>query len=281
MSKSQRAKKLRGRKDHWLPQGYLRGFVAPSRANEDKPLWCFHRHWQRWESLSTSEVAFGRGFYDYASGTDYSVVTHPDSAFARLEREFPLRRESMAANQFATWEQHKTFLLEFMQMMRARSPLAMQQQEAEVRKLRGAVITSIAPDRRSVTVDSLEPRPLPEHTVRNWTISRMLQDVQSGISWMSRMNWCLRFTDDENNPFCTTDQALLVIGTLPEKQTDMELPFHRDTLVMFPLCWQACMFGTPQRFDRSYDRADPTQLRDLRSDQKRLSDRFVISPVKF
>src|SRR5215469_3988879 len=109
MSQRQRAKQLRGRKDHWLPQGYLRGFIAPSRAQLDKPLWCFHRHAQKWESLSTTEIAFGKGFYDYASGTDCSVVTHPDSVFARLEREFPQRREQMAANQFATWEQHKEF----------------------------------------------------------------------------------------------------------------------------------------------------------------------------
>lgn len=281
MSQRQRAKQLRGRKDHWLPQGYLRGFIAPSRAQEDKPLWCFHRHAQVWEDLSTTEIAFGKGFYDYASGTDYSAVTHPDSVFARLEREFPQRREQMVANQFATWEQHKDFLLEFMQMMRARSPLAVQQQEAEVRTLRGSVITSVSPDRLSVTVDSLEPRPLPEHTVRNWTISRVLQDARSGVSWMGQMDWCLRYTDDENEPFCTTDQALIVIGTAPDQPMSTELLAHPDTVVIFPLCWRACIFGRPLKFDKPYDRAHPKQLVDLRAEQKRLAHRFVISPVTF
>lgn len=281
MSKSQKAKRLRGRKDHWLPQGYLRGFIAPSRAQEDKPLWCFHRHSQRWESLSTTEVAFGKGFYDYSSGTDYSVVAHPDSVFARLEREFPQRREQMAAADFATWEQHKDFLLEFMQMMRARSPLAMQQQEAEVRQLRGSVITSVGADRRSVTVDSLEPRPLPEHVVRNMTISRVLQDAQSGVAWMGRMDWCLRYTHDENEPFCTTDQALIVIGTAPDQPMSTELLAHPETVVIFPLCWRACIFGSPLKFDKPYDRAHPAQLVSLRADQKRLAHRFVISPVLF
>lgn len=281
MSKSQKAKRLRGRKDHWLPQGYLRGFIAPSRAQEDKPLWCFHRHSQKWESLSTTEVAFGKGFYDYSSGTDYSVVAHPDSVFGRLEREFPQRREQMAADDFATWERHKDFLLEFMQMMRARSPLAMQQQEAEVRQLRGSVITSVGADRRSVTVDSLEPRPLPEHAVRNMTISRVLQDVQSGVAWMGRMDWCLRFAHDENEPFCTTDQALIVIGTAPDQPMSTELLAHPDTVVIFPLCWRACIFGSPLKFDKPYDRAHPAQLVSLRADQKRLAHRFVISPVFF
>ena len=216
MSQRQKVKKQRRRKDHWLPQGYLRGFIAPSHVEDSKPLSCFQRHTQKWERVSPREVAFGKGFYDYAHRTDYSAVTHPDSAFARLEREFPQRREQMAANRFEMWEQHKDFLLEFMQMMRARSPLAMQQQEAEVRKLRGSKITSVIPDHRSVTVDSLELRPLPEHTVRNWTISRMLQDAQSGISWMGHFHWCLRYIADENDPFCTTDQALIVIGTAPD-----------------------------------------------------------------
>jgi len=259
----------------------LRGFIAPSRALEDKPLWSFQRHTQKWESLSTSEIAFGKGFYDHASGTDYSVVTHPDSVFARLEREFPQRREQMAANQFATWQEHKNFLLEFMQMMRSRSPLAVQQQEAEVRKLRGSRITSVSPDVRSVQVDSLEPRPLPEHTVRNWTISRVLQDAQSGVSWMGGMDWCLRYTDDEAQPFCTTDQALIVIGTAPDQPMSMEVLAHPDTVVIFPLCWRACIFGSPLKFDKPYDRAHPTQPASLRADQKRLAHRFVISPVVF
>lgn len=180
----------------------------------------------------------------------------------------------MAANQFATWEQHKDFLLEFMQMMRARSRLAMQQQEAEVRKLRGSVVTSVGPDGRSVTLDSLEPRPLPEHTVRNWTVSRVLQDAQSGVAWMESMDWCLRYTDNENEPFCTTDQALIVIGTAPDQPMSTGLLAHPETVVIFPLCWRACLFGSLLKFDKSYDRAHPTQVVSLRADQKRLAKRI-------
>ena len=279
MSQRQKAKQLRGRKDHWLPQGYLRGFIGPSRASMPKPLCCFSRHAQHWAEVSTTEIAFGKGFYDYASGTDYSSATHPDSAFAKLEREYPLRREEMAAHRFENWEQHKDFLLDFMQMMRARSPLAMQEQEAEARKVRAATITSVSPDRRSVTVDSLELRPLPENGVRNFTISRMLQDAQAGASWMSGFDWCLRYTDSENDPFCTTDQALIVIGTVEGLPMSHELLSHPDTVIIFPLCWQACLFGSALKFDKSYDRAHPTQLVSLRSDQKRLTNRFVVSPV--
>ena len=281
MSQSRQAKAQHGRKDHWLPQGYLRGFIAPSRSQDQKPLSCFYRHQQKWKSVSPKEIAFGKGYYDYANGTDYSVVTHPDSIFAHLEREFPIRRGEMMVDQFASWEQHRDFLLEFMQMMRARSPLAMQQQEAAARQMRGATITSVAPDRCSVTVDSLELRPLPEHSVRNCTISRMLQDVGSGISWMGNMDWCLRYTSDESDPFCTTDQALVVMGTIPEQAIGDELLAHPETVVIFPLCWQACLFGSPLKFDKPYDHAHPQQLISLRADQKRLAHRFVIAPHEF
>jgi len=281
VSKRQKAKQMRSRKDHWLPQGYLRGFIGSSRVSMSKPLCCFSIHTQGWVEVSPKEIAFGKGFYDYASGTDYSMSTRADSAFERLEREFPQLREAMAANRFENWELHKDFLLDFMQMMRARSPLAMQQQEAEARKIRAATITSVRLDRRSVTVDSLELRPLPEHAVRNFTISRMLQDVQAGSSWMSGFDWCLRYTESESNPFCTTDQAIFVIGTVEGQPMSHELLSHPDTVTIFPLCWQACLFGSKLKFDKSYDRAHPMQLTSLRSDQKRLANRFVVSPVIF
>jgi hypothetical protein len=187
----------------------------------------------------------------------------------------------MATNAFVNWEQHQDFLLEFMQMMRARSPLAMQQQEAEARTLRDATITKVHPDGHTIEVDSLELRPLPEHAVRNFTISKMLEQVKAGSSWMSQFDWCLRFTDDEKNPFCATDQALFVIGTVEDKPVTMDLLTHPDSVLIFPLCWQACLFGSTRKFDKSYDRADPRQLSSLRGDQKRLASRFVVSPVAF
>jgi len=98
---------------------------------------------------------------------------------------------------------------------------------------------------------------------------------------MSQLDWCLRYTENENDPYCTTEQALFLIGTVKDPQMTMEFLNHPDTVVIFPLCWQACLFGSTRRFDKSYDRADPLQLRSIRSDQKRYADRFVVSPVAF
>ena len=277
---------LTGRKDHWLPQGYMKGFIGPSRANETKPLFCFEKETQQWRPVSTKGIGHGEGFYDYADGTDYSTVTHPDSVFARLEREFPPKRDQMARDNFASWHQHKDFLIEFMHMLRARSPMAMEQQRALALSYRVAKITSIVPhptnpNLTGVVLDTMTPYPMPEPAVRNTIIAQMLADVQSNALWPESMDWCLRYTDDETNPYCATDQAVIVQGKFVAPGVTPEVLIHPDTIVIFPLCWQACLFGSPRKFDVSYDRAHPQQPLSIRSEQKERCDRFVISPVMY
>lgn len=229
--------------------------------------------------MSPAEIAHGKGFYDYAHGTEYSVENHPDSTFARLEREFPMRREEMIAGRFENWEGHKDFLLEFMQMIRARSPLAMKQQEVEVRTTEVATVLRVDHQAKTMTVGPVR-RPA-EHEVRNLTIAKMLEQVRAGASWMSDFDWCLQFTEDEKDPFGTTDQALFVTGSLKDQLVTMELLSHPATLLIFPLCWRACLFGGKGRFDKSYDRADARDLKKLRDDQKQNAGRFVIAPMPY
>jgi len=286
MCPSENGQKLTGRKDHWLPQGYMKGFIGASRTNEARPLFCFEKDAQQWRPVSPKEIGQGEGFYDYADGTDYSAVTHPDSVFARLEREFPSKRDQMARDNFASWHQHKDFLIEFMHMMRARSPMAMKQQQAYALSRRGAKITSIVPhptnpNQIGVVLDTMTPYQMPEPVVRNMTIAEMLADVQSNVLWPKEMDWCIRYTDEEANPYTATDQAVIVQGTLEAPAVTSEVLSHPDTIVIFPLCWQACLFGSPLKFDKSYDRAHPQQPLSIRTEQKKRCDRFVISPVMF
>ena len=98
---------------------------------------------------------------------------------------------------------------------------------------------------------------------------------------MGSMEWCLRYALDEHDAFCTTDQALVVTGTIPAQAIDNELLAHPETVVIFPLCWQACLFGSPLKFDKPYDQAQPQQLFSLRAEQKKLAHRFVIAPHEF
>jgi hypothetical protein len=46
------ASKQRGRRDHYLSQGYLRGFIDPARENEDKPLWKLDIASRKWAERS-------------------------------------------------------------------------------------------------------------------------------------------------------------------------------------------------------------------------------------
>ena len=286
MSQKQKARKLRDRKDHWLPQCYMQGFIAPSREEELRPLFCYEKETQQWRAVSTKEIGWGEGFYDYSEGTEYDAVTYPDSVFGRLEKQWRSKRELMARDNFASWAKHKDFLIEFMHMLRARSPMAMEQQRAQalsyrVVKVTGTVPHPTNPDLIGVTLDTMTPYQMPEPAVRNTVIGQMLADVQANVLWSKKMDWCLRYTDDENNPFTATDQAVIIEGSLQTRVVTPELLAHPDTIVRFPLCWQACLFGSAFKFDLSYGRAHPQQPLSIRNQQKERCDRFVISPMMF
>jgi hypothetical protein len=286
MSPEKTASRLTGRRDHWLRRCYMQGFIGPSREGESKPLFCFEKETQEWRSVGTKEIGQGDGFYDYADGTDYGAVTQPDSVFGRLERQWRSKRELMERDKFASWANHKDFLIEFMHMLRARSPMAMEQQRAVAGSYKVVQITDVFPhptdpSQTGIKVDTMTPYPMPVPAVRNTVIGQMLADVQSGSSWAKDMDWCLRYTDEENNPYIATDQPVIVQGTLVAPAVTPELLAHPDTIVIFPLCWQACLFGSPCKFDMSYDRAHPQQPLSIRNEQKQRCDRFVISPVLF
>jgi hypothetical protein len=266
----------RRRKDHYVPQGYLRGFIDPARAVLDKPLWHYDLESKIWAEKSPSEVGWERGFYDYFEAT--TDLEHPDVTFAKYEREFSLVRDHMLERNFKGWvKQHKPFLLGYMNMMRARSPLFIEQQTAQNRLLRGATVTSVDHATNSVTVDSLELRPLPEGLVRNGVISQMRQEIEKGSDWMGNFNWCLRYTKSPADPFITGKHALLLEGPAPTLDEAMK---HPDTLIWFPICWQACLVGSLRRFDEGTFKAHRWVLDHERELFRRSTTGYVISPTR-
>ena len=259
------------------------GLLDPLAALWKNPFGVFSGT-QAWKDVSPAEIGYDRGFYDYAAGTDGAVV--PDKVFAELEREFPPHREVMAAHAFADWQKHKKFLLKFAEVLAIRSPLGMKHSELEARSLRGGTVLAVSEDRRRIDVDSLDLRPLPERAVRNFTVSQMLQRARTGQGGTKKLDWCLRYTEAESEGFCTTDQAVFAEGPLQvtdeHRRVSEELLLHPETLVSFPLCWQACLFGSPRKFDKAYDRVRSTQdVSALRAKQKQAANLFVVSPVVF
>lgn len=125
----------KGRRDHYLPQGYLRGFIDPGRENEPQPLWKLDIATKKWTERSTKQLGHIPGFYDYAgTGPELECLPSPDETFLEFENEFPIIREKLLLlrkKAFRNWTKHLPFLLRYMDMLRARSPLYFAQKEAE------------------------------------------------------------------------------------------------------------------------------------------------------
>jgi hypothetical protein len=271
----------RGRKDHYLPRGYLRGFIDPANKDLAKPFWHFDIESATWTMESPGSVGWERGMYDYHPGTN--VLEHPDATFERFEREFPLVREHLLRRNFKGWvRQHRSFLLEYAQMMRARSPLFLQQQTAQNENTQVMTVTSVGPGNQ-VTVDTLNPYPPSAHFIRNRTITAMREEIQKGVDWMENFNWCLRYTHNVADPFVTGTQPITVEGRYPNSDDAPVLEEalkDRNTIIWFPLCWQACLVGAIDRFDEGTAEAEPSLISHVRGMFRRPSIGYVISPSR-
>jgi len=63
---------------------------------------------------------------------------------------------------------------------------------------------------------------------------------------MWNFEWCLRYTPSVDDPFVTGQQPVVLEGPAPNSTEAMT---HPDTLIWFPICWQACLIGSLRRFD--------------------------------
>ena len=266
--------RTKGRKDHYLPQGYLRGFISPSRAGMQKPLWFFDVRQRTWSEVSTAEIGYEMGFYDYR-GPGTPVET-PDQVFAEMERTFPLILDEMVASNFARWFDHRDFLLRYFQMTRARSPLFFEQQLAQSKNTQAFEILTISEDRRKVQV---RPKQLPDTYHKNKAIADMIAEIQKGVDWLDGFDWALRYCSDPEDPFIVSDTACVVEGTYPRLEASIfALP---DTLIFFPLCWQACLVGSRRHFYIKTERFASRDLKTMRQRHRDFATRYIVSPTRF
>jgi hypothetical protein len=271
VSSSQKTTK---RRDHYLPQGYLRGFIDPARAELPKPLWCFHLHTRKWKERSPKQIGYIDGFYDYA--IENTVAEHPDITFKRLENDFPRVRAQILEDGFRSWTNHKEFLLAYLQMIRARSPLFFDQWREQSKTIRVATITEVLSD-KSFKVDSLEGRPMTEAEIQNWTISKMREEIKKGPDWLANFHWALRYTDSPGDPVITAEQPLVMLGRSADAATALKDP---ETLIYFPICWRAFLFGSIRRFDVETERFCPDTLQSVRRAYIDNGRKFLVSPQK-
>jgi hypothetical protein len=266
------------RRDHYIPQGYLRGFISPSREKHPRPLWCLEVPTNTWSPRSPKEVGHRRGFYDYVGVGSMLEAETADSAFLRLENDYPVIRRKMVSEGFANWTDHLEFLLSFMQMMRARSTLFREQRIAEGKTLLHYEIEGVYPDRNAIKLKSMTPTPVSPAFIKNRAITEMKEEIQKGAAWLKDFDWALRFSDSVTDPFIISEVPFIVEGPPGGVKYAVE---HPDSLLMFPLCWQACLFGSRKRFDVKTQKFDAEDMRTMRRKYRAGAEIFVLSPVKF
>jgi hypothetical protein len=218
-------------------------------------------------------VGYEDGFYDYA--TESVELVPPDRTFARLEQEFPLVRDRLIGEKFSGWPDKLDFLLDYMNMIRARSPLFLAQKEAENRAVRGWTVKSVGPEPNKVTLESMEAKPMTETWIRNRTIVQMREEIQKGPVWAQEFHWCLRYTESTRDPVITADHPFVCAGPRNNPVNGLQDP---DTLLYFPLCWQACLIGNILKFDVETDRFAPSFLTFIRSTYRNNASSYLISP---
>jgi hypothetical protein len=261
------------RRDHYLPQGYLRGFIDPARRHLEQPLWHFDIAQGRWSERSTKEVGCRYGLYDYANAAEGAETA--DAAFSELENSYPPIRERLISSNFENWTDHRDLLLRFFQMMRARSLLFLDRMHQGGRNLRALVVEEISLDRRSPKVQSLTPSPPSDAFVKNRAIVEMRAEIEKGPGWLNNFNWALRRTHSPADPFIVGENPIVAAGTPSTLEDAIGNP---DVLLFLPLCWQALLIGSPQFFAVETDEFDPHDMRKIRRMYRESSERFLVSP---
>lgn len=264
---------IKNRRDHYLPKGYLKGFIDVSCENEERPLWRFDVRHNSWSQRSTTGVGYRTGFYDYA-GTGWESV---ESAFLKLENDYPLICARIVSSGFTEWIGHRMFLLSYMQMMSARSLLFFERMHAKGKDLKVPVVNEVLPDGK-VNL-SFAPSLPSEGLIKNWSLSQMCREMMRGAPELYDFDWTLRFCDSPRDPFVVSESPFALQGSRPEATLE-EAFQHPDSLLFFPLCWQAILVGSRRPFNIKTDRFAPADIRRCRRMYRDSAKLFLVSPSK-
>jgi hypothetical protein len=258
--------KTTGRRDHYLPRGYLRGFIGPARQNRQKPLWYFDVVHNVWSEKSVKQIGHRPGFYDFA--TTEAGFEPADVSFRELENQFPVVR-AMIGNNFEMWSEHLDFLLRFAQMMRARSLLFFEEQEEVWRNTPTWTIKEVGADGKTLTLEPMTPNPPPEKFIRNKSILEMQAEIKKGAAWANDYTWALRYTTTPDEPF--------VVSEVPFVSTSDKPPL----MLILPISWRAGLFGTIKDHGQARTgQIEVDNLRQIRTMYRRGARHFLVSPTK-
>ena len=266
----------RNRKDHYVPQGYLCGFIDPARAKNDRPLWCLNKWRNQWERKAPKQICHAIGMYDFSN--DAIDAEHADVTFKKMEDQFPAVLAALKATDFAAWKEHLDFLLVYMQMIRVRSPQFFVEQGRELAEATVATITSVDHAENKITYDNV--RRLTQAEVHDFTLTKMREEFKKGVTWMADFHWQIRTTFDLKSPVTTLESPLFVRGVKAstERAMTMEILTDAGSEAWFPLCWQAALVGRTQPFDADRATFGEVELDELRHIIAEMAPQYAISP---
>jgi hypothetical protein len=102
-------------------------------------------------------------------------------------------------------------------------------------------------------------------------------EIADATTWMSNLHWCLRMTVNVKDPFVTCDGPVFMEGRTRQAADALG---EAETLVFFPLCRQACLAGSPAKFDIQTDSLTPRDMKKVRALYFKSAIRFVFSPLR-
>ncbi len=195
----------------------------------------------------------------------------------RLLRSLKGIRRSLVEKNFENWKEHLDYLLRYSQMMRARSLLFFEHQHAEWSTAKGWIVEEVLPDGKSLRVKSMTPEPLPETFIRNRTITQMRDEIKKGAAWLKDFNWCLRYCDSPSTPFVISEIPFVCLGNKSDLAETLRDP---ETLLFFPICWQACLIGSRKFFEKEKDRFGNEDMHRVQTMYRKDANLFVLSSTK-
>ena len=246
----------KGRRDHYVPQAFLRGFVHPQRRSRPKPLWVLDLNRHQWSEKSPSQIGWARGFYDYAPGGNPDATA--EDAFRRLENDVPGIRDYIRANGYQRWMEHRDVLVEFVVMMAARSPL-----------FRTQAVSQAHP--------SLTDSPTDYPLAKNFSITLMRAEIRRRPKEWQQYDWVLRYTEDPESPFIAADQVVGMRGRAPTAEEALR---QNDFWLWCPLSWDMCLIASSQPLNAEPTaRLQPVHVVELQALTRQQARGFVASPV--
>jgi hypothetical protein len=92
---------------------------------------------------------------------------------------------------------------------------------------------------------------------------------------MKDFNWALRCCDSPLSPFVVSELPVVLLGP---HASAIESFREAESLLFFPLCWQACLIGSRQYFDVDKEKFGDHDMAVVQKMYMASAKAFVVSP---